>query len=168
MIRIVLIGAESTGKSTLAAALVDALGLPCTGEFVRTYVDGLSRPLSADDLDPIARGQLDEEDRFATAGRVLHDTNLLSTLVYAHHYFGVRQAWVERAFSQRDYAVYLFCQPDIPWVADPGQREGPQVRDVLHRRFANALRERALRVVKIAGTPQARLRTALDAIAALT
>ncbi len=168
MTRIVLIGAESTGKSTLAAALVDALGLPCTGEFVRTYVDDLQRPLNAGDLDPIARGQLDEEDRFPAAGRVLHDTNLLSTLVYAAYYFDARQDWVEQAFAVRDYAVYLFCQPDIPWVADPGQRESPQARDVLHRRFSDALYRRGLPTVTIAGDPEERLRTALDAIDGLT
>ncbi len=162
--RIVLIGAESTGKSTLAHALAEARGLPCTTEFVRTYADGLDHPLCEADLDPIARGQLAEEDRHGDVPMVLHDTNLLSTLVYARHYFGVVQEWVEEAFAARHYAAYLFCQPDIPWVADPGQREGPEARARLHAIFEAELRRRQLPVVRIEGDPANRLRTALSAL----
>ncbi len=167
MIRIVLIGAESTGKSTLAAALSEALQIPCTGEYVRDYVAGLDRPLRKDDLEPIARGQLAEEDRFPRLPRVLHDTNLLSSLIYGQHYFGASQPQLEEVFANRSYTLYLFCQPDIPWVADPGQREGPQVRDQLHAVFEAELFRRGLPTVLIAGTHEARLTEALHAIAEL-
>ncbi len=163
-VRIVLIGAESTGKSTLAAALADARGLPQTGEFVRTYVERLDRPLREDDLDPIARGQLAEEDRHTDVPAVLHDTNTLSTLIYARHYFGVTQAWLEQAFAARHYAIYLFCQPDIPWTPDPGQRDSPQARDAQHALFDAALQRRSLPAVRIAGDPATRLRSALNAV----
>lgn len=162
--RIVLIGAESTGKSTLADALVEARGLPRTREYVREYADGLGRPLAANDLDPIAHGQLAEEDRHGEVPLVLHDTNLLSTLIYARHYFGVTQPWLEEVFAQRDYAVYLFCQPDIPWVPDPGQREGPKARLQLHAIFEAELKRRALPVVPIEGDRSTRLARALAAI----
>ncbi len=162
--RIVLIGAESTGKSTLAAALADARALPQTGEFVRTYVEQLGRPLHADDLDPIAHGQLAEEDRHPDAAAVLHDTNALSTLIYARHYFGATQAWLEEAFAARHYSIYLFCQPDIPWTPDPGQRDSPQARDAQHVLFDTELKRRGLPTVRIAGDKDARLRSALDAV----
>ncbi len=167
MKRVVLIGAESTGKSTLAAALSDALQIPCTTEYVRDYVARLERPLAAHDLDPIARGQLAEEDRFPRAPVVLHDTNLLSTLLYARHYFQASQPWLEQALAAREYALYLFCQPDIPWVADPGQREGPQVRAQLHAVFEAELARRNLPTVPIAGPHEVRLRAARDAIDAV-
>lgn len=163
-LRVVLIGAESTGKSTLADALADATGLPRTTEFVRTYAERLHRPLTEADLEPIARGQLAEEDRHGDVPTVLHDTNLLSTLIYARHYFDVEQRWLEDTFAARDYAVYLFCQPDIPWVADPGQREGPQERARLHAIFGAELERRRLPVVPIEGDPATRLRTALSAL----
>ncbi|MGH1344746.1 MAG: AAA family ATPase [Nannocystales bacterium] len=162
--RIVLIGAESTGKSTLAAALADAQGLPQTGEFVRTYVEGLDRPLRRVDLDPIANGQLAEEDRHLDAPAVLHDTNVLSTLIYARHYFGVTQEWLEQAFAARHYALYLFCQPDIPWAPDPGQRDSPEARDAQHELFAAELELRGLPTIRIAGDPATRLRSALKAL----
>ncbi|MBV1859072.1 MAG: ATP-binding protein [Nannocystaceae bacterium] len=166
-VRIVLIGAESTGKSTLASALADARALPQTGEFVRTYVEQVARPLREDDLDPIARGQLAEEDRHTGSAAVLHDTNALSTLIYARHYFGVTQAWLEQAFTARHYAVYLFCQPDIPWTPDPGQRDSPEARDVQHALFDNALRHRGLPTFRIEGDETTRLRAALNAVDAV-
>jgi len=164
VIRVVFIGAESTGKSTLVHAVAQARGLPSTGEYVREYVASLDRPLCADDLDPIALGQRAEEDRHGETPLVLHDTNLLSTLVYARHYFGVTQPWLEEALAQRDYAVYLFCQPDIPWVPDPGQRESPEERDRLHAVFDAELRRRGVPTVRIEGDARARLRLALEAL----
>ena len=163
-VRIVLIGAESTGKSTLAAALAEARALPQTGEFVRTYFERLSRPICEADLDPIAHGQLAEEDRHPDAPAVLHDTNVLSTLIYARHYFGVTQDWLEEAFAARRYAIYLFCQPDIPWTPDPGQRDSPQARDAQHALFDAELKVRGLPTVHITGDEQTRLRTALAAL----
>ena len=162
--RVVLIGAESTGKSTLARHLALRLAAPITGEYVRGYVERLDRPLRVDDLDPIARGQLAEEDRHGPTPRVLHDTNLLSTLLYGQHYFGVTQAWVEEAFAARDYALYLFCQPDIPWVADPAQRESPAARARLHAVFEAELRRRELPTVRIEGDLDTRIATALAAL----
>ena len=162
--RIVIIGAESTGKSTLARQLATKLEAPVTGEYVRSYVASLDRPLLAQDLDPIARGQIAEEDRHGHPHRVLHDTNLLSTLIYARHYFRVTQAWLEQAFAARHYALYLLCQPDIPWVADPGQRESPEARAQLHAIFEAELRERGLPTVRVEGDPDTRLTTALAAL----
>ena len=162
--RVVVIGAESTGKSTLAGRLAAKLGAPLTGEYVRAYVERLDRPLSTADLDPIARGQIAEEDRHGPTPRVLHDTNLLSTLIYARHYFGVTQAWVEETFAARDYALYLFCQPDIPWGADPGQRESPDARAELHAIFEAELRRRRLPMVRIEGDLDTRLTIALAAL----
>lgn len=164
MIRVVCIGAESTGKSTLASAIAVARNIPRTTEFVRDYVASLGRPLGPDDLDPIARGQLAEEDKHPNAPVVLHDTNVLSTLVYARHYFGVTQPWLEQAFAQRTYAVYLFCQPDIPWVPDPGQRESSEERDTLHAVFEAELQRRGLPTVRIAGDADTRRRLALQAL----
>lgn len=162
--RVVVIGAESTGKSTLVRAIAQARDLPRTDEYVRHYAAALDRPIAQRDLDPIARGQLHEEDRHGDASVVVHDTNVLSTLIYAHHYFGVTQAWLEDTFARRDYAVYLLCQPDIPWVADPGQRESPAARETLHAIFEAELRRRELPTVPIGGDRDTRLATALAAL----
>ena len=113
MKRIVLTGAESTGKSTLARALAAHYGEPWSAEYVRRYVDTLEGELQAKDLEPIARGQLSlENDGAAQAQRlVLHDTNILSSIIYAQYYFDTTIDWVNDAFLQRDYR-HIIEQPD--------------------------------------------------------
>ena len=88
MKRIVLTGAECTGKSTLAQALSCHYGEPWTTEFVRGYVDQLDRELIQADLEEIFCGQIAAEDAgWAKSKRfVIHDTNLLSSIIYAKHY----------------------------------------------------------------------------------
>ena len=97
LVRVCLTGPESTGKTTLAADLAAELGVPWTPEFARTYFERKQGPLDATDVEPIARGQLEAEERgiaAAAGGLVVHDTDLLSTMVYARHYYGVVPGWI--------------------------------------------------------------------------
>lgn len=166
MKRIVLIGAESTGKSTLAKALAEHFNAPLSNEYVRHYVDQVQRELSAEDLTPIARGQLAAEDVACAAAKdlVIHDTNILSSIIYAKHYFGISLDWVDHAFAERDYTLYLLCLPDIPWIADDGQRESPESREQLHTIFKATLDELDLPYVEIGGSAEARISSAIAAI----
>lgn len=162
--RVVLIGAECTGKSTLAKALSRELSEPWSHEYVREHVEKLNRALDARDLEPIARGQIRLEDEaYSAANRlVIHDTNLLSSIVYSEHYYGKRLAWVDEVFEGRDYWRYFLCQPDMPWEDDPGQREGPEVRDVLQGKFVSALEERGIPYVRLSGSLEDRMARALE------
>ena len=164
--RIVITGAESTGKTTLAKTLADHYGEPWTQEFVRRYVDQLNRPLQQSDLEAIAGGQFaTEDDGYAQARKlVIHDTNILSSIIYAKNYFGVTLDWVNETFLKRNYNLYLLCLPDIPWEADAGQREGVEARDQLHNLFKTQLDAMKLPYVKIHGTRDERLRQATEAI----
>lgn len=167
MIRIVLTGAECTGKTTLAAALAGYYGEPWTGEFVRQYVDTLDRELTREDLEPIARGQLATEDAALKLAQrlILHDTNLLSSILYASHYFGQQLDWVNDSFLSRDYALYLLCAPaGIEWQADPGQRESAATRNVLHDKFKQSLQRLQLPYVELTGSQAARFGEAVLAI----
>jgi len=169
MKRIVITGAESTGKSTLAMALSDYYAEPCSGEFVRSYVDSHQRELNQSDLEPIATGQLALEDAgLGQAQRLIfHDTNILSSIIYAQVYFDTAIDWVNDRFLERDYTLYLLCMPDIPWQADEGQRESPAARDDLHQRFKHQLEQRRLPYVENHGSKQARISQATRAIAAI-
>lgn len=161
--RVVITGAESTGKSTLAQALSDHCGEPWSKEFVRDYVESLDRELQSTDLESIARGQLDFEDAVLKQARkfVIHDTNILSSIIYAQHYFGRTLEWVNQRFKDRVYDLYLLCMPDIPWKADKGQRESPEARTQLHQIFKTNLDSLKVPYVEIRGSNEARLQQAI-------
>lgn len=164
--RVVFIGAECTGKTTLIDAISRKIGAPYSKEFVREYADKIGRPLEARDLDPIARGQLGAEDQAADAANriVLHDTNLLSSILYAEHYFSVHIPWVDEIFLEREYALYFLCMPDIPWEADPGQRVSPEERTKLHSRFQAILARHRIEPIALSGPLDQRIQTVLSAL----
>jgi nicotinamide riboside kinase len=170
MKRIVLTGAECTGKSTLAQALSGYYGEPWTTEFVRNYVEQKGRDLTKEDLEPISKGQVTVEDAsWHKAKRfVLHDTNLLSSIIYANHYFGVVNEEVNETFLQRNYSLYLLCTPEgIDWQADPGQRDSPAARTELQAKFKESLDTMQLPYVELSGDQTARFGEAIRAIDAV-
>ena len=162
--RIVFIGAECTGKSAIAHAIAKRLGEPWSSEYVRQHVEQLDRPLDASDLEPIARGQVRLEDAaYAKASKyVFHDANLLSSILYAEHYFNTHIDWVDEMFQSRAYDRYFLCQPDIPWKADPGQRESPQEREKLHTLFDSILTRFRIPYITLEGSLEQRMNTVLE------
>jgi NadR type nicotinamide-nucleotide adenylyltransferase len=167
--RVVVTGSESTGKTTLAADLARQFGTIWIPEFARTYADlkvaQTGTPLDASDVEPIARGQIAAEDRgLADArGLLVLDTDLVSTTVYARHYYGACPAWIEEAARARRADLYLLCTIDVPWVADP-QRDRPHLRDHLHDLFAAAIVALGAPCVEISGSWTARVATAIVAV----
>jgi nicotinamide riboside kinase len=127
-LRAVFTGPESTGKTWLAGRLSRALGVPCSAEAAREIAAAKGGPLDPHDIDRVARRQIElEEAALAEArrdgcGLVLHDTDLVSTVVYGHHYNGSCPSWIEREATRRRADLYLLLLPDVPFVAEPGQR----------------------------------------------
>ena len=166
---VVLTGSESTGKTTLAERLAARYGVAWGAEFVREYAVAKGTPLDAADVEPIARGQIALEDRAradaarAGDGLVVLDTDLLSTAVYARHYYGACPPWIERAVRERRADLYLLCVPDVPWVADP-QRDRPRARDEMHALFAAKLVEIGATSVEVRGEWKERERIAVAAV----
>lgn len=196
--RLVVIGPESTGKTTLAQQLGAWLQAPVVPEFAREHAARVARPLTADDVEPIARGQVAAEDlaharaiprpgpaatprpgpasvsepRSGTQRRVtptpahdlvVLDTDLVSTTVYAEHYYGHTPPWILEAARERLGALYLLTAPDLPWEAD-GIRDQPRARRQLHQAFGRRLQELGACVLPVSGAGPVRLEVAMAAV----
>lgn len=165
--RVVVTGSECTGKTTLAQALAERFGAPWAPEFSRAYFEAKGTPLDASDVEPIARGQVAGEDAAGARARELLvlDTDLLSTAVYARHYYGSCPGWIEESARERRGDLYLLCVPDIPWEAD-GPRDRGEAREEMHGLFARALERLGAPTAVVSGTGEARLEAALVAVRA--
>ena len=162
--RIVLTGSESTGKTTLAEGLASHFGVPWVPEFSRTYAEARGGVLTAADVEPIARGQFAAEAAaLASGGPVVFDTDLLSTVVYARHYYGKVPVWVGQAVRRYPRSLYLLGDIDLSWVSD-GIRDRPADRAAMQDRFWDALREFGIEAVVIGGSGPDRLAQAIDAV----
>ena len=158
MIRVVFTGSESTGKSTLAAAVAKHYGVEVVPEFVRAFAEQKGTPIAFSDHGAIARGQMALEDEYVARAStlLLQDTDLLSTVVYCRHYFGRCPAWIEEAAERRRPDLYLLCDVDTPWVAD-GVRDRGHLRDEMQRLFEDAISASGTATLTLSGTIQNRL-----------
>lgn len=170
--RIVLTGSESVGKSTLASELAAHFGALLVPEFVRDYAAAKNAPLGFGDHGPIAFGQMALEDDVIaqTSARgdtlLLQDTDLVSTVVYCHHYFGRCPAFIEEAAVARLATRYLLLDIDVPWVAD-GVRDRGDRREEVQSLFRQTLHRFQASVTTIRGDWTARRVLAIAEIDAL-
>jgi NadR type nicotinamide-nucleotide adenylyltransferase len=160
-------GSESTGKTTLANSIAEYYGVAWIPEFARDYAVNRDQPLIADDVGPIATGQIAREDAAFqnTSGVIILDTDIVSTVVYAQHYYGRVPAWIEQAARERLADLYLLCDTDIPWVADR-VRDAQHHRRQVHDLFVQRLAQLTATVRFVSGTtsPEQRLKRALEQI----
>jgi NadR type nicotinamide-nucleotide adenylyltransferase len=162
--KIVLTGSESSGKTELAGRLARHFDAPVSTEFVRAYA--VTHPtLGFSDHGPIAKGQMAAEDEAIARARdlVILDTDLVSTVVYCEHYFGVCPPWIEDEARKRAGDLYLLMKPDIPWMPD-GVRDRGDRREEMHELFRTRLVALDLPFVEIGGEREERLAAGIQAI----
>ena len=165
MTRIVcLTGAESSGKTTLAEALAEAL----EGVLVREVARELLVPGEAydeEDVIRIAHHQVDAENRAlaSTTGWVIADTDLKVIRIWMAERFGNWPAALAQRFAERPPRRYVLCAPDIPWQADP-LREHPADADRvrLHALYQTLLAELDASWLEVSGGVETRLQAVLD------
>jgi len=142
MISIVLTGPESTGKSVLTQQLAKHFNGFAVKEYAREYVEGLDRSYTFDDIEVIARHQVEEYSFFneATGPKdlVFFDTFLIITKVWFEEVFGCCPIWLDKAIRDLKINLALICFPDLVWVAD-GVRENPDRRQYLYQRYLKDL-----------------------------
>lgn len=173
-LRIAIVGAESTGKTGLAAALsgriAELTGLRCTwvGEHLRAWCDAHGRTPRQDEQAGIAaQQQMLIEAAAAAHDVVVCDTTPLMTAVYSERIFGDRSLQPDAVALQRRSALTLLTALDIPWQPDGLQRDGPHVREPVDGIIRRLLIDSALPWALVAGQGTARLESALDAVAPL-
>jgi NadR type nicotinamide-nucleotide adenylyltransferase len=166
--RVAIVGAESTGKTTLAQALAAHFRTVRVPEFAREYLLARDGQCTEADIPIIAAGQVRLEDELAReANRLLVcDTDLLTTQLWHEHYFGPCPRELIELSEGRSAHLYLLCDLDVRWVAD-GLRDSPRQRKWFHGRFLEELERRGLSYVLISGSREARLERAVAATQAL-
>jgi nicotinamide riboside kinase len=167
---LVLLGAESTGKSWLADALCrdlvaeghDAVRVT---EYLREFSDHHGRTPRAHEQAAIAREQT---QRIALAARehaiVVADTSALMTAIYSACLFDDPSLLAPAIATQRSYAASLLTALDLPWVADGHQRDGPAVRQAIDSCLRATLLDAGLAFSVIHGRDDRRLSAARAAI----
>jgi NadR type nicotinamide-nucleotide adenylyltransferase len=163
--RVCLIGPECTGKSTIAARLAARYQTVWVPEYAREYAARVARPLTADDVEPIARGQIEAEDRLSVEARrlLILDTDLVSTLVYARHYYGAAPDWIEPLARTRLANLYLLFAPDLAFTVDR-VRDPTADRLAIYEAMRTALDAFGVRYERVGGGWEGRVRTTISAI----
>jgi NadR type nicotinamide-nucleotide adenylyltransferase len=158
--RVALVGGESSGKSTLAAALAARFGTTCVAEYGRERWEAQAGRLAAADLVAIAEEQVRREEAAlvdpATCRFVFCDTTPLTTRFYAEELFGAVPARVAELAEGRAYDITLLCAPDFAFVQD-GTRQDATFRargDAFYRR---ELARAGVGFVEVAGSLAARV-----------
>lgn len=164
--KICLLGAECTGKTTLATALAQELNAVLVPEYLRAFVHRHGRAPTALEQADIMRSQVHWEDdalrKAAVEGRagIVCDTAPLMTAVYSAHYFGDVSLLAGALAHHARYTHTLLLEPDLPWQSDGKQRDGPATRDAVHQRLTTLLTAAAVPHTRITGTPMQRLQRA--------
>ena len=167
---VALLGAESTGKTTLAgeiAAVLVARGraVEVVPEVLREFCDAHARTPRRDEQAGIAAAQTARIAAAATrAAIVVADTTALMVAVYSDLVFGDTSLYDDALAAQRTIDLTLVTALDLPWQADGLMRDGAHVREPVDAKLRAALARGGIAAATIAGAGPARLAAALAAI----
>lgn len=170
VIKIVLFGPESTGKTTLSEQLARYYNTVWVPEYAREYLqqkwNDERKTCEPEDLLPIAEGQMRLENNLTKKATdiLICDTDLLETKVYSEAYYvGSCDPLLEKYALKNTYNLYLLTYIDIPWEADD-LRDKPGEREEMFSYFQDTLEKYNRNFVTLKGGKKERLRTAVKHI----
>ncbi len=165
IIRIAVVGPESTGKSTLAEQLSTHFKTVWVKEFARAYLEKTDGKYSEKDLLAIAKGQIAAENALEKSATniIICDTDLITIKIWSEYKYGTCDSWIIKQIQNRKYDLHLLCSPDIPWEPDP-LRENHNNRKHLYNLYKNELVANNFPFVEIKGGKAERLKTAITII----
>ncbi|MBL7866922.1 MAG: DUF4301 family protein [Flavobacterium lindanitolerans] len=165
-IRIALYGPESTGKTTLAKQLAEHFQSVWIPEFARDYLQekwNRSKEIcQPEDLLPIAIGQMQLENKaLSESGKYLFaDTNLMCTKVFSEIYYSFCDSALDKAARKHKYDLFFLTDIDVPFEKDD-LRDKPDEREMLIRKFEEALIENKKPYILLSGNKEERLQKAI-------
>ena len=151
MLKVALIGPESTGKSSLAHYLARRYNGTYIPEYAREYVERKgSTDVTWDELCEIAKYQIEELERLRSNSAsgltsnseavYFFDTELIVTKVWFDYAFGRVPEWLNEAILRYPMDVYLLTYPDLPWIPDPARSNGSDaIRFELFHRYESEI-----------------------------
>lgn len=168
MKKIVVIGPESTGKSTLCDQLALHFNTSWCPEFAREYLLTHGSSYTFDDLLTIAKGQLSLEETTTSAAKndlVFIDTDMYVMKVWCEFVFYRCHTWILDQIVQRKYDLYLLCNIDLPWQRDE-LREYPDLlsRKKLYHMYKDIMINQSVPWIDISGAESERFNKALMGI----
>lgn len=172
-LRIALLGAESTGKTTLSQALAQRLRaqghrVEVVPEVLRQWCEREGRTPRPEEQLPIAQAQERGVDEAAArADIVIADTTALMTAIYSAMLFDDGELYQFALARQRTYDLTLLTGLDLPWVADGLQRDGPHVREPVDALVRAGLERAGVGWRVVYGKGDRRTLNALEAVAAV-
>jgi len=166
--RVCVVGAESTGTTTMAHSLAQKLKTSWVQEYGRFYSEGrLYEPENSKwdttEFSHIAHMQNQFEDALAKRANklLICDTNSFATAIWHERYLGHQDKQVNHKSKNRHYDLYLITADDIPFVQD-GTRDGEHIRHWMHKKFISELKKHDQKYIVLKGTHRQRLQTALS------
>jgi NadR type nicotinamide-nucleotide adenylyltransferase len=164
MLKIAVLGPESTGKTMLAEQLAAHFKAPWIPEYAREYIENLKAPYTYDDVCSIAIKQIEQEQEIGkhnpTAEYVFFDTDLIITKVWFSYCYGNVPDFLIKQLNTGFFDLYLLCSPDLPWVADPVREHG-QDREFFFNWYKNEIEQTGKPYVIVTGIGNQRFQNAV-------
>jgi NadR type nicotinamide-nucleotide adenylyltransferase len=165
--KILILGPESTGKSTLAKDLATHFSEPWAPEFSRQYLENLGRDYDFDDLSTIAKGQLAAEDEAENVAKefLFCDTDLRVIHIWSAHRFGKTNPWILEEIETRVYDLILLTDIDMDWEPDPlREHPEPEMRVYFFKKYLELAESSGIPFKIISGSRKERLKKAITVI----
>ena len=162
--RIVLIGAESTGKTELAIFLAQKFNSNCVPEYAREYIEKLDRPYNYEDIEHIARKQIELEEEYLkkSINILFYDTYLIITKIWFKLVFNRIPPWIEEKIKNNNIDLFLLCNNDIDWVPDKVRENGGEMREKLFEIYKQELINYGFNYKIVTGVGNDRFENALN------
>jgi nicotinamide riboside kinase len=169
VLRIAILGAESTGKTSLVRAMAEQLRgqgarVEVIEEVLRRWCQDRRRTPHAHEQADIVQTQIGLVDAASSCDYLLCDTTPLMTAIYSDLLFSDATLYPVAVQQQRRYALNLLAEPDLPWQPDGLQRDGVATQKCVDQRLREALQTFAISSVAVQGVGAQRLACAMAAI----